>query len=368
MLDLWFWQRIVTPHMAGLVSAIAARGHEVHYVAEEPISAKRADLGWDIPDLGKATLHLLSAEGGVSRLASQASPSSIHVCQGMRGNGYVSVVQRLLAESRLRQWVVMETVNDSGWLGAVKRLEYSRLLRTKGRAIEGILASGHATARWLIERGAPATRVYPFAYFLSGSQYSRDDGHASKAGIRFIFVGKFIKLKRLKFLITTLSKLKRKYDFELTVIGSGPLEESLRSEAMAMLPGRVRWVGRVRSPDIPALMATADCLVLPSTHDGWGAVVSEALMVGTPAICTDTCGAAEAVRYSTVGGVFGRDDAEGLLRLLERTIQAGPVHPDARRKTAAWAQCLSAEAGADYLAEILTGDSVGVPPWRRDTH
>ena len=40
----------------------------------------------------------------------------------------------------------------------------------------------------------------------------------------------------------------------------------------------------------------ADNLVLPSSHDGWGAVTTEALMVGTPVICSDTCGSSLIVK------------------------------------------------------------------------
>lgn len=32
--SVWFWQRIVSPHMAGLASALAKRGCQVVYVAE----------------------------------------------------------------------------------------------------------------------------------------------------------------------------------------------------------------------------------------------------------------------------------------------------------------------------------------------
>lgn len=103
MFELWFWQRMVTPHMAGLASALANIGCKVHYVAEEPMSASRAELGWDVPDLGRALLHFPSTEGGATGLISQAGQDSVHICQGLRGNGYVSAVQRMLAERGLQQ-------------------------------------------------------------------------------------------------------------------------------------------------------------------------------------------------------------------------------------------------------------------------
>ena len=57
----------------------------------------------------------------------------------------------------------------------------------------------------------------------------------------------------------------------------------------------------------------ADCLVLPSKHDGWGTVVSEALISGVPAICSDTCGVAEVVKLSNYGGVFKSGNIEDLV-------------------------------------------------------
>ena len=59
---------------------------------------------------------------------------------------------------------------------------------------------------------------------------------------------------------------------------------------------------------IPEVICESDCLVLPSRYDGWGAVISEALMVGTPVICSDNCGAANVVTASNVGSVFSTND------------------------------------------------------------
>jgi glycosyltransferase involved in cell wall biosynthesis len=110
-------------------------------------------------------------------------------------------------------------------------------------------------------------------------------------------------------------------------------------------------------------MAAADCLVLPSRHDGWGAVVSEALMAGTPAICSYACGAAGAVRSSGVGGVFATGDVAALTQLLARVIAEGARSPEQRSQLVAWAHCLGTEAGASYLNAILAAaEGAGVVP------
>jgi glycosyltransferase involved in cell wall biosynthesis len=56
--------------------------------------------------------------------------------------------------------------------------------------------------------------------------------------------------------------------------------------------------------------------VLPSRFDGWGAVVNEALMVGTPVICSDRCGASDVIENGRNGYVFEADNADALLQRL----------------------------------------------------
>ena len=126
-------------------------------------------------------------------------------------------------------------------------------------------------------------------------------------------------------------------------------------------------MGKLPLEEVPAVMAKADCLVLPSRHDGWGAVVSEALMVGTPVICSDHCGAAVAVVASGHGGVFESGDVKSLSTHLQTVLAAGRISSERRARLAEWARCLGAEAGADYLIKILNhkpGSPKPLPPWQ----
>ena len=363
---IWFWQRIVSPHMAGLATALARQGCEVTYVAEQVMSADRARQGWAPPDLNPARQEVAATASAIEALVNAAPPDSIHICQGIRSNGLVGKAQIVLAKRGLRQWVVMETVEDSGWRGVLKRLEYRRLFGRWRGQIHGVLATGHHTPEWVIARGMPAEQVFPFAYFLP-EQASSISGVSDKARrFRFVFVGQFVERKRLDLLIAALGKLQRT-DVELTLIGSGPLEFELRAAAEAVLPGRVNWIGQLPVEKVPQVMATADCLVLPSRHDGWGAVVSEALMVGTPAICSDRCGSAGVVRASGHGGVFRSGDVSSLVVELERVLANGRLSDFERLSLAEWARCLGADAGASYLQRVLdyADDRLNrpIPPW-----
>lgn len=351
--DVWFWQRIVTPHMARLATELAAMGLEVTYVAEELMSVERAAQGWVIPDLGAVRLVVAGTPMDVDRVVARAPRQSVHICQGLRGNGVVGVAQRALAARGLRQWVVMETVQEHGTLSTLlKRLEYRRQIYLWRDRIVGILATGHSTPKWLTSRGMPKGNIYPFAYFLADEKPVPDNSSRQGSGFRFLFVGSFIERKRVDLLMRALATLDAA-DFELAVVGSGPLENELRLLADRVLPQRVRWIGRLPQPEVPATIAAADCLVLPSRHDGWGAVISEALIVGTPAICSDRCGVAGVVQQSNQGGVFASGDVEDLASVLGAAIARGPQTQARREALTAWASCLGAAAGARYLLAIL---------------
>lgn len=363
---VWFWQRIVSPHMAGLAAALADRGVDVTYVAERSMSASRVAQGWQAPDLGAVRLRYGPDKRAIDDLVAQAPVDSVHLCEGLRGNGLVATAQEALARRALRQWVVMEMVDDSGWLGALRRLEYRRLIHRRRGSVQGILALGHSTRGWLVARGADADCIFPFAYFLPDRPKASASVLRSEAPFRFLFVGQLIQRKRLDQLIETLASLAVP-SIELAVIGSGPLERELRAKAEAALGDRLLWLGRQAQNRIPDHMAAADCLVLPSRFDGWGAVVSEALMAGTPAICSSRCGAAGVVRASGRGGVFPADDIDALAVALRRLLDRGKPVSAERADLARWAQCIGAEAGAEYLHQILGSaardEERPVPPW-----
>lgn len=352
--------------MAGLARALADRGIEVVYVAEELMSETRLRQGWVLPDLGSARLELAPTQKAVRSLIKKASPHTVHITQGLRGNGLIGYAQRLLSQRAARTWVVMETVDDHGLMGFFKRLEYKRLRTQWENKIEGVLAIGHQTGDWIAKRGYSSHRIFPFAYFLPTSSKTICSSDNLSNTFRFIFVGQFIRRKRLDLLISSLARLNHE-NFELTVIGSGPLENVLHSAADKALHTRVKWVGRLPIDKVQELMMHADCLVLPSRHDGWGAVVSETLIVGTPAICSDACGSAVIVQASGVGGVFPSGDGVALSQQLMEALERGSINQDSRNKLAEWAKCLGAEEGAEYLFSIIqyfqNGGTKPSAPW-----
>ena len=366
--EIWFWERMASPHMAGLLTAIAARNVKVVYLFQDAIDEERARQGWTFPAMPGVNAEPISSRAHVSSFVASASEDSIHVCDGLRGNPMVQCAQEALWARGLPQWLTMETVDDAGPVGLIRRVEYRRLFRQRRDRLQGVLAIGARTTDWVVSRGVHRNRVFPFAYFLREPQSAKAVRLAPTEGVRIAFVGQFIELKRVGLLIRALHALMHR-NFVLTLIGSGPEEGPLRRLANDQLPGRVEWVGRLPIEEISSAMAQMDCLVLPSRHDGWGAVVSEAMMAGTPVICSDRCGSAGVVQASGHGEVFHSGNIDELTSALGRAIQRGRVTREQRHELAEWAKCLGADAGADYFLRILDfADGVGVapqPPWVR---
>nr|WP_221471673.1 glycosyltransferase family 4 protein [Amycolatopsis umgeniensis] len=108
-----------------------------------------------------------------------------------------------------------------------------------------------------------------------------------------IFVGLLVERKGILDLLAALGALGVfPRDARLTVVGDGPQRaEAERAAQAPPLRGRVTFLGF--RPDVPALIANADALVLPSAMEQQPLVVAEAMAAGKPVIATDTGGVAD---------------------------------------------------------------------------
>ncbi len=349
------------------MKALARLGHCVTIISHETHLQDRISLGWQPPNTDGLTCVLASTPTEVSALVGSAPSDAIHICQGLRGTRLGSTVQDTLKYHRRRYYIMLETVDNTGFLGFVRRLEYMRLLRLRYLNILGFLAIGHLTVDWLVARGALSNNIYSFAYFLDDSFRKVRHLERKPGPFRFMFVGELIRRKRIDWIIEALDS-QHSIPFELVVVGSGAEDTALRELAERKLPGRVKWLGTLPMHNAVEAISNADCLVLPSRHDGWGAVASESLIVGTPVVCSDSCGVAGVVQTSGFGQIFSTADRRALRNCLAKQLELGQVTLHDRRFLQSWARCLCAEAGARYLSEILSS-SLGsnsnrpIPPW-----
>lgn len=104
---------------------------------------------------------------------------------------------------------------------------------------------------------------------------------------KFIFVGRFIEQKGIRQLIEAYIDYRASTNdpWSLVVVGEGPLKYLFNGvEGIELKPF-------AQPKDLPDVLSTASCFILPSVHENWGVVIHEAALAGLPIICSSSCGA-----------------------------------------------------------------------------
>lgn len=119
---------------------------------------------------------------------------------------------------------------------------------------------------------------------------------------RFLYVGRLIAVKNLEWLIKQFAKHP---ELELTIIGTGDLEDYLKSIASS----NVKFLGTIPNSKLFEYYQKADVFVLPSYYETYGLVVEEALNNGTPVLLSHMVGCQDnLVVANDVGLVYTLDD------------------------------------------------------------
>lgn len=106
-------------------------------------------------------------------------------------------------------------------------------------------------------------------------------------------------------------------DARLLIAGVGPLERRLRRRASVLqLDDRVVFAGRVAEADKVAYYNAADCFVSPSSLEGFGFTVGEAMSCGLPVVVSDRGALPELVKDGEGGFICRHGDAAELARRI----------------------------------------------------
>lgn len=120
--------------------------------------------------------------------------------------------------------------------------------------------------------------------------------NTSKRPLRLLWSGGLGHHKALHLLLEALAGVPEEVQYELLVLGSGPLERRWRRLAQRTGVDRhCTWLGWLPHDQALARYDWADLLVFTSLRDTFGSVVLEALSLGVPVICLDHQGAGAVV-------------------------------------------------------------------------
>jgi glycosyltransferase involved in cell wall biosynthesis len=213
--------------------------------------------------------------------------------------------------------------------------------------------------------GAFGNRIWQWAYFPEVATEPPRPRTSPTAGI--LWVGRMLDWKRVDLLLKAVARICREPGFgRLDVIGSGPERSRLLKLAGRLgLDEKCVFHDSVSADRVRELMRQADVYVMPSNrHEGWGAVVNEAMSEGAVIVANREAGAAaQLIDHGRTGFLFDDNDVAGLADVLKTLLGDAGLRETIRQ--AAWRSVRdvwSPAVGAERLIGLCAGLLGQSPP------
>ena len=197
----------------------------------------------------------------------------------------------------------VESLDEGGW--------HAALARWALRRADGVVSVSRYLRDRLLAHGVDPARIAVVANGVDADGFRPGDRGAARSelglageGRLVLYVGNLKADKGLPELVDPrVVAACREAGASLAIVGDGPyravLERRIREEGLA---DSIRLLGRLPPERIARWMNAADCLSLPSHHEGIPNVILEALSCGLPVVATRVGGIPEVL--DPAGGVL----------------------------------------------------------------
>lgn len=352
---LVIWEPSLSPHKSDFFTALARLNPEWEVIccADRELSEGRRAMGWSVPKpVGYRNIVAPSSQT-IKWLVAESVSTSLHIFSGIR---WVPTILKGLTEVRANKAhyaIMSEPRVGSGWSGALRWLQSWGEERYHRRHAAFILAIGRNGPPWFKSIGYSAEKIIPFAYFISPPRVKTYIPPSSEK-LRVGYLGRLVKSKGVFDLVDALAHLNS--CVTLDIAGGGADEDALKAYCISS-GVEATLHGVLPMSDVNCFFRQVDVLVLASTtaDDGWGVVVSEALMCGVAVVATATVGASVVLERSLFGRCVPPNKPTAIADAIENlrdTEELNPVNRALRAATAT--SILSAHAGAEYLMRVIS--------------
>lgn len=151
-----------------------------------------------------------------------------------------------------------------------------------------------------------------------------------------VFLGRLVERKGCQYLLAALKQLQVQYRgrYKVTIAGKGPLSEKLQAYTQKHHIQNVHFTGFLAEADKPALLASADIAVFPSTGgESFGIVLIEAMAAGSRVVLGGNNVGYQSVLSDHPDLLVDVQDTRGFANRLQYFLE----HPTARVAAAEWA-------------------------------
>lgn len=293
------WRDLDHPQAGGserlvdwLASGLAARGHDVVLCAGGPVGQRT----YRVEAAGGRFDHYLRMPF-VHRRAARDADVVVDVASGMTyfSPWWQSRPTVLLhTHVHTEQWEAMFP-KPIAWVG--QRIESDLIPRAYSDST--VVTISASSADGLEQLGVDRSHIEVLPVPVEGTP--RDDPRSAEP--LFVCVGRLVPYKGVDRLLDLWRRVEAEVGGTLVVVGDGPELQELRSRA-----GRgVKFVGYVSDDEREHWQRMAWLQVHAAAHEGWGIVIAEAGLQGTPTLAFSVPGVRDAI-IDEVSGVLVDDD------------------------------------------------------------
>ncbi|MBW3523408.1 glycosyltransferase [Chryseobacterium sp. NKUCC03_KSP] len=318
-MKLVFWQNIISPHQSYFFNKISSE-FEVILIVEDLMSKERQSQGWEIPKTDKIQVIKIENNQHLETLIDKFKYEK-NIFSGLLGMGYPALKKASMELSKYNKiYIICEAPILLGYEKYLRILKYKFLYYKCKNQIAHIFAMGELGKKFYSKIGFSNKSVTVFHYFIKPKEEKEENFNIDKSKKKYVFVGQLIYRKGIDNLINAFGGIEISADWELTIIGNGELYEEIKSLVKKnKLEENVLILGNKENSQVINTIKASDFLILPSRFDGWGAVVSEALSVGTKVICSNKCGSAILINKDN-GYVYEEDDIDDLKKSIKLSL------------------------------------------------
>lgn len=335
-----FWQNILSPHQIDFLHSLSKR-YSVTLVVETIQDEYRKKDGWEIPNIGSIDVIVNPSNDEIVKLFK--NKEDIHVFSGISAYPIVYRGFKKAIKNKSRIGIFSEPINFSGYKGFFKLLRGKYQCIRFNKNIDFIATTGDLGVKTYKTFGYSVNKIFQWGYFVKQKTLKILEKENSVA-----FVGQLINRKQILHL-ARIFLTNNGYGFrKLKIIGKGPLEKSIKD----ISSDNIEFFGRLSNNETLDIITSSKLLILPSLFDGWGVVVNEALLCGTPVIASSNVGASVLLKESR-GDIFEVGNLKQLDHLLYKwsnKIMSKEDYDSIQN----WAKkSISPEIATDYFLKII---------------
>lgn len=253
-------------------------------------------------------------------------------------------------------WVNLDSnIRSEPQLSGVQSFIKRNLYKWWLKRASGVLSMGALGDQFFLKYGADPNRIYRVPYWPDFDAFAGCNDAAlaqlqRKYGLNparhcIMYSGRLAPEKRVDLLIDAFAAIAAdRPDWDLLIVGQGPLGDQLRRRVPEALQSRVVWTGFVDGSENVVAFHAANVLVLPSDQEPWALVIQEAMAAGLVVVASNIVGAAyELVDDRISGRIFEAGNLQQLIQSV-RDVTSNESYTQYKQR--------SQQAIASYRQEV----------------